>query len=138
MNRRSNRTIFASLASLAIVGGASAQVAIDWFTIDGGGGRSQNGCVVIEGSIGQWDAAAPISGGTLNVQPGYWNNTIIPPGCPGDLNGDGQRNTQDLVTFLGRFGQPATACSTGDFNGDSAVNTIDLTFFLGRFGNACP
>ena len=117
---------------------AWAQVAIDWFTIDGGGGRSRNGCVVMEGTIGQWDAGGPISGGGSVVQSGYWNTTITPPGCPGDLNEDGQRNTQDLVTFLGRYGQPASACGSGDFNGDGAVNTLDLTFFLGRFGVACP
>jgi hypothetical protein len=58
-----------------------------------------------------------------------------------DLNFDGQINTADLTTFLGRFGQPAPLGSEparADFNADGVVNTADLTFFLGRFGSACP
>ncbi len=60
--------------------------------------------------------------------------------CPGDLNGDGQRNTTDLTMFLSRFGQSSTdGCWViGDFNFDGSVNTADLTFFLARFGVPCP
>lgn len=61
--------------------------------------------------------------------------------CPGDLNGDGGVNTQDLVTFLGRFGQVApigSPAAIADFNHDGVVNTVDLVYFLGRFGQVCP
>ncbi|MFM9957502.1 MAG: GC-type dockerin domain-anchored protein [Phycisphaerales bacterium] len=61
-----------------------------------------------------------------------------PPVCPGDLNGDQQVNTADLVFFLGRFGQSGPPGAPGDFNADGQVNTADLVFFLGRFGLACP
>jgi hypothetical protein len=60
-----------------------------------------------------------------------------PKRCFCDLNGDGERNTADLVVFLGRFGQPSSLGSLGDVNYDGAVNTIDLTIFLGRFGIPC-
>ncbi len=132
------RTGLASVAALLLGGAASAQVAIDWYSIDGGGGTSRSGCTAITGTIGQWDAGVPIGGGAVSVQPGFWNSSIIPPGCPADLNGDGSVNTLDLTRFLGRFGAPTTSCGTGDFNGDSQVNTVDLVFFLGRFGNPCP
>jgi hypothetical protein len=135
---RMNQIVFCAAAIASACASVQAQVAIDWYTIDGGGGASSNGCTAITGTIGQWDAASPISSGAASVQPGFWNSSIVPPGCPADLNGDGAVNTFDLTRFLGRFGVPTTACGTGDFNGDGAVNTTDLVFFLGRFGNPCP
>jgi hypothetical protein len=62
---------------------------------------------------------------------------VPPPNCPGDLNGDGQRNTADLTGFLGQFGQSGTGLSA-DLNNDGSVNTQDLTQFLGVFGVPCP
>jgi hypothetical protein len=76
--------------------------------------------------------AADIAG--LRANPA---SVAAPKQCFCDLNGDGQRNTADLVVFLGRFGVPATLGSAGDFNYDGAVNTADLTIFLGRFGLPC-
>lgn len=58
--------------------------------------------------------------------------------CPGDFNRDGEVNTADLVSFLGRFGHPAPPGTEQDMNGDGEVNTLDLTRFLGRFGQPCP
>jgi hypothetical protein len=60
------------------------------------------------------------------------------PPCRGDLNFDGNRDTADLVIFLGSFGLIVDPGFPGDLNGDGAVNTQDLTIFLGRFGEACP
>lgn len=54
---------------------------------------------------------------------------------------NGVVDTPDLVFFLGRFGEAATAGSQAarvDFNLDGVVNTPDLAAFLGRFGIACP
>lgn len=62
---------------------------------------------------------------------------VPPPNCPGDLNGDLQRNTGDLTVFLGQFGQSGPGL-VGDLNGDQTVNTGDLTVFLGLFGTPCP
>lgn len=62
-----------------------------------------------------------------------------PPPCPGDLNGDGQRNTIDLTLFLGAFGTSVTPGTNGpDFDNNGLVNTADLVNFLGVFGVACP
>ncbi len=67
-------------------------------------------------------------------------NAATPPACPGDLNNDAQRDTADLVRFLGQFGQTCGAVTPpcADFNNDGTVNTLDLTFFLARFGVPCP
>ncbi len=67
----------------------------------------------------------------------YLATSAFIPACPGDLNGDGQRNTADLVIFLGDFGTAGNGLIS-DLNGDGAVNTLDLTQFLGKFGVPCP
>src|SRR5947209_9223846 len=48
---------------------ASAQYAIDWFTIDGGGGASSGGNLTLTGTIGQPDAGT-LSGGNYTLQGG--------------------------------------------------------------------
>ena len=46
--------------------------AIDWFTIDGGGGTSTSGVYVVSGTIGQPDAGGPMTGGQFTLQGGFW------------------------------------------------------------------
>jgi len=51
---------------------ASAQnYAIDWFTIDGGGGTSTGGVYSVSGTIGQPDAGLH-SGGSYTLVGGFW------------------------------------------------------------------
>jgi hypothetical protein len=50
---------------------AFAQFAIDWHTIDGGGGTSTGGVYSVTGTIGQPDAGA-MSGGNYTLQGGFW------------------------------------------------------------------
>ena len=59
------------------------QFAIDWFTIDGGGGTSAGGSHSISGTIGQPDAGA-MSGGSYSLAGGFWEiiNAIQTPGAP--------------------------------------------------------
>jgi hypothetical protein len=57
--------------------------AIDWFTIDGGGGTSTGGVFSVSGTIGQPDAGAS-SGGNYSLIGGFWGG-VIPvqqPGAP--------------------------------------------------------
>lgn len=74
-------------------------------------------------------------GGSPIVDRGAYE-TPVPP-CVGDLNADGQRNTADLVIFLGDFGTTGPGI-VSDLNHDNVVNTLDLTQFLGVFGIPCP
>src|SRR5438094_1762386 len=56
--------------------GAAAQAqtyAIDWFTIDGGGGTSTGGVYSVSGTIGQPDAGGPMSGGQYSLIGGFWS-----------------------------------------------------------------
>ncbi|MFM9957223.1 MAG: hypothetical protein ACKVZJ_04040 [Phycisphaerales bacterium] len=75
------------------------------------------------------------AGGSPVVDRGAFE-TPVPP-CVGDLNGDGERNTIDLVEFLGDFGTAGPNIPS-DLTGDGVVNTLDLTRFLGVFGVPCP
>jgi hypothetical protein len=50
---------------------ASAQYAIDWYTIDGGGGASTGGVYSVSGTIGQPDAGQ-MSGGNYTIEGGFW------------------------------------------------------------------
>jgi hypothetical protein len=46
--------------------------AVDWFTIDGGGGASTGGVYAVSGTIGQPDAGGPMSGGPYSLIGGFW------------------------------------------------------------------
>ena len=51
---------------------AFAQYAIDWQTVDGGGGTSTGGVYAISGTIGQPDAGPAMTGGNYEVTGGFW------------------------------------------------------------------
>ena len=56
--------------------------------------------------------------------------------CLGDLDGDGQVNTVDILLLLSEFG-----CLAGcayDLTGDGLVNVPDLLVMLGSYGFPCP
>ena len=58
-----NKGIWRITAKIALVAlmllatAANGQYSLDWYTIDGGGGRSSGGPYVLTGTIGQPDAA---------------------------------------------------------------------------------
>ena len=55
---------------------------------------------------------------------------------PGDANGDGQVDVNDLTIVLSNFGQSGKSWSQGDMDGDSTgtVDVNDLTIVLANFG----
>jgi len=58
--------------------------AIDWFTIDGGGGTSTGGVYTVTGTIGQPDAGGPMTNGQYSVTGGFWAlpTAVQTPGAP--------------------------------------------------------
>ncbi|MBE0543590.1 MAG: hypothetical protein IH623_19770 [Verrucomicrobia bacterium] len=62
------------ISTLCFLLSAFAQFAIDWHTIDGGGGTSTGGVYSVTGTIGQPDAGA-MSGGNYTLQGGFWGVT---------------------------------------------------------------
>jgi hypothetical protein len=61
-----------------LAGAASAQYAIDWFTLDGGGGQSSGGAYTLQGTIGQPDAGTS-SGGAYTLHGGFWAAFAVVP-----------------------------------------------------------
>ena len=56
---------------------ARAQYAIDWYTVDGGGGTSSGGSYALSGTIGQPDAGT-LSGGSYTLEGGFWPGLVVP------------------------------------------------------------
>lgn len=50
----------------------SASYSIPWWTVDGGGGRSQGGAYTLSGTAGQPDAVTS-SGGAYTLRGGFWS-----------------------------------------------------------------
>jgi hypothetical protein len=63
---------------------ALAQYAINWHTIDGGGGTSTGGVYSVSGTIGQPDAGPTMTNGQYAVTGGFWAlpSTIQTPRAP--------------------------------------------------------
>ena len=73
-----------TLAALTLERTASAQFDINWFSIDSGGGTSAGGQFVVNGTVGQPDAAHALTGGLFKLQPGFWSGITVlqAPGAP--------------------------------------------------------
>jgi probable HAF family extracellular repeat protein len=72
---------------------------------------------------------------------GYGANTggpihavLLTPAVPGDANGDGRVDINDLTIVLADFGCSGMNWFGGDFNGDGKVDINDLTIVLTNFG----
>jgi len=74
----------ALLLALALPVHAQTNYAIDWFTVDGGGGTSTGGVYSVSGTIGQPDAGGPMTNGQYSVTGGFWALPILvqTPGAP--------------------------------------------------------
>ena len=90
-HRRFSNRRYAGLATLALwlltsacCNRANAQsYAIDWFTIDGGGGPSTGATYQVTGTIGQPDAGGAMSGGNFSLTGGFWSlYAVQTPGAP--------------------------------------------------------
>jgi len=68
----SRRLVGFGLLLSALGVSALAQYAIDWHTVDGGGGTSTGGVYSVRGSIGQADAGPVLAGDLFTVQGGFW------------------------------------------------------------------
>ena len=64
--------VAAAGVSLALHAQSGGIYTITRHTIDVGGGRSTGGVYELHGTIDQVDAHAPLNGGSLRLQPGFW------------------------------------------------------------------
>ncbi len=122
----------AALAMATVTCPAAAQSDIDWFTIDSGGDTSFGGTFSLAGTLGQFDAGAPISGGGFELAGGFW--VIMHRRCLADFNDDAGVNSQDFFDFLTAFfGDDRRA----DVNDDAVINSQDFFDFLTAFFAGC-
>jgi hypothetical protein len=130
---RLRTTLLPFLVALAMwVAPAHAQPAFNWFSIDCGGSISTGGGLSLVGTIGQPDAAAPITGGVLSLTGGF--RAFVP--CPADFNGNGTTDVADIFAFLIAWfaGSPSA-----DFNGSGGAPTVaDIFVFLTAWFAGCP
>ena len=61
---------------------------------------------------------------------------LLTAAIPGDANGDGKVDVNDLTIVLSNFGDSGMTWSQGDFNGDGKVDINDLTIVLTDFGQS--
>lgn len=121
-----------------------AQLAIPWFTMDAGGMNSPGGAYVLKGSIGQADAgssAAPMTGGQFTLTGGFWTADPGPTNCvcPGDMNGDGALDGQDVQGFVECL-IAGDHCPCADINSVGGVTPTDIQLFVTALvaGQGCP
>ena len=76
-----------TLILTAVLGGALVALAqpfaINWSTLDGGGGTSTGGVYTVSGTIGQPDAGPTMTGGSYALTGGFWAvQAVQTPGAP--------------------------------------------------------
>lgn len=71
-----------ALALWLVATGASAQYAINWYKVSGGGGTSTGAVYSVSGTIGQHDAGGPMSGNGFAVTGGFWVAALQTGGPP--------------------------------------------------------
>lgn len=139
-------TRFSTLSALGLTmtaaSGALAQSGepyeITVWTIDGGGiQNASGGAYTLSGTIGQPDAGPRLSGGTYDLDGGFWPAALAAGGCPADLVAPfGVLNFFDVLSYLGSF-------NAGSPDADIAapigsLNFFDVLEYLSRFNAGCP
>jgi hypothetical protein len=132
-------TLILILAAV-LAGSARAQLAMDWHTLDGGGGQSAGATLVLQGTIGQPDGTGPdfSAGATLSMSGGFWTGLTLPPPCPADFNGDGFLDFFDYDAFVECY--ETEVCppgKTADFNNDGFVDFFDYDEFVLFYETGC-
>ena len=133
------------LACFAVLSAGSAAMAqpfaINWYTIDGGGGTSTGGAFTLSGTIGQPDASVtPMTGGAFTLTGGFWAGAGTPPvpGCTADVNNDGVVDGNDFVAFINSFSVGDVSVDPiADVNNDLIVDGNDFVEFINAFGAGC-
>jgi hypothetical protein len=120
-------------AALSAAASASAQLSINWCTIDGGGGTSAGGVYTLSGTIAQPDAGT-LGNASLQCNGGYWS-VPLQPSCYADCDQSGSLNVNDFVCFQSRF---AGANSYADCDQSGTLNVNDFVCFQARFAAGCP
>ncbi len=130
--------VVAAALALGATPALAQPFAIDWYTIDGGGGTVSGGGFTLSGTIGQPDAGAPLTGGNFTLQGGFWALPTAGGPCSiADLAAPfGQLTFADISTFLAAF---STSNPAADLAAPFGSFTFaDIAAFLAAFAAGCP
>ncbi len=135
-NPRLIATLLALITSLACTPHASAQLALDQYTIAGGGGVSSGGEYAVAGSVGD-PSTGDLSGGDFTVSGGLLDPPPPDETCIADLAPPaGVLDFSDIIAFLSAFGAMDPAADLADPPGQ--FDFSDVVVFLTAFGAGCP
>jgi probable HAF family extracellular repeat protein len=90
----------------------------------------------LQEALGISDLQEIVAVGVGPNSPGQQHAVLLSPEVPGDANGDGKVDINDLTIVLSHFGESKQTWSAGDFNGDGKVDINDLTIVLANFGQS--
>lgn len=62
---------------------------------------------------------------------------VTPQVCTGDIDGNGNRDVNDLLISLGGFGCTGGECGPADLDNDGLIGVNDLLILLSLFGQPC-
>lgn len=131
--------VVSALVALAASGAFAESYAIDWYTVDGGGGMgTSGGDYEVSGTIGQPDAySAPASGSQYVVTGGFW--VVGLPTCtafaPVDFDRDCDVDMNDFAVFESCASGPevpreyTAGCEAADLDTDGDVDQSDFSGF---------
>ncbi len=130
-------SLAALLTATILASTAHAQFAIDWYTIDCGGGTSAGGAFSVSGTIGQPDVGSQ-AGGAFQVSGGFWQGTSI--ACYANCDGSSTPpilNINDFQCFTNMYaaGNPYANCD-GSIS-PPTLNVNDFQCFLNKFAAGC-
>lgn len=130
LNKRLLRLATTTLVFGMLATTVTAEFAIEWHTIDGGGTMDSSGDgFELRSTIGQPDAGS-MAGGMFELAGGFW---AVGTGVflPGDCNNDGNIDLADYACFyaclVGPEGGLLTGCDPFDFDSDGDVDLADFS-----------
>ncbi len=114
-----------------------AQLSIDWYTIDGGGGPATGGTFDLTGTIGQPDVGL-VTGGQFEINGGFWTSagSSCYPNCDGSTTPP-VLNVLDFTCFLNRFAAGDSYANCDNSTTPPALNVLDFLCFLNQFAAGC-
>ena len=118
-----------------------ADMAIVWYSIDGGGDMSTAGySFQLSGTMGQpdTDEHLTMTGTTLSLTGGFWAGVPATAPVPGDCTGDGVVDFEDFEIFATCLTGPDVnvpdGCHCADLDGDDDSDLADFAAFQHAFG----
>lgn len=143
------KTIIAIGAVALLAASAHADPAINWWTIDAGGGSSTGGSFTLSGTIGQFDASTPVTGGSFRLVGGFWGGLASIACGPADVGrqggvagADGTLDNNDFVVYIDYFFTNSPLADVGQQGGvrgaDGLFDNNDFVVFIDLFFAGCP